>query len=64
MHELIQAKVDGEELVTATPQEEPQILNLMEALKASVADAQQTAKPAKKKMSGGDKKKAAKRKSG
>ena len=34
--QLIQAKVDGEELVAPPPVEEPQVINLMEALKASV----------------------------
>ncbi len=68
MHKLIQSKVDGEELVSAPSQEEPKILNLMEALKASVAEAQ--AAPAKapaKKMAKSARKKrsaASKRKSG
>jgi DNA end-binding protein Ku len=37
---LIQAKVDGEEIVEVPNPEEPKILNLMEALKRSVAAAQ------------------------
>lgn len=55
--QAIQAKVDGEEITSATP-EEPQtkIIDLMEALKASLArkgeeteaDAEPAAKPAKK----------------
>ena len=38
--ELIQLKVDGQEIVQAPDHEEPKIINLMEALKASVAAAQ------------------------
>jgi DNA end-binding protein Ku len=38
--ELIQLKVDGHEIVQAPDHEEPKIINLMEALKASVAAAQ------------------------
>jgi len=38
--QLIQAKVDGEEIVEVADQEQPKILNLMEALKKSVAQAQ------------------------
>jgi DNA end-binding protein Ku len=38
--ELIQLKVDGKEIVQAPDHEEPKIINLMEALKASVAAAQ------------------------
>ena len=37
---LIQAKVDGEEIVQVPSLEEPKIINLMEALKKSVAEAQ------------------------
>jgi DNA end-binding protein Ku len=37
---LIQAKVEGQELVEVPNPEEPKILNLMEALKKSVAQAQ------------------------
>lgn len=64
MNRLIQAKVDGEEIVSAPSQEEPKILNLMEALKQSVAEAQ--AAPAKKMAKSARKKRpaAAKRKSG
>ena len=40
LHQLIQAKVDGEEIIEARDAEEPKILNLMEALKQSVAKAQ------------------------
>lgn len=52
---IIQAKVEGEEIVEAKDHEEPKILNLMDALKKSVAEAQAArggesdAKPAKKK---------------
>ena len=38
--QLIQMKVDGEEIVQAPDTEEPKILNLMDALKKSVAEAQ------------------------
>ena len=37
---LIQSKVEGKEIVAVPDPEEPQIINLMEALKASVAKAQ------------------------
>lgn len=40
LKKLIQMKVDGEEIVEAPDHEEPKILNLMEALKKSVAEAQ------------------------
>ena len=36
---LIEAKVKGEEIVTAVPSEEPDVINLMDALKKSVAQA-------------------------
>ena len=48
MRSLIQAKVDGEEMVTAPDREEPQILNLMDALKRSVSEAQMAAAPVKR----------------
>jgi DNA end-binding protein Ku len=69
MRELIEAKVASQELVTAPNQEEPKILNLMEALKQSVANAQGEAPkaPAKKKMAASAKRKKVatkKRKSG
>ena len=38
--ELIQLKVDGQEVVQAEDPEEPKIINLMDALKKSVAEAQ------------------------
>lgn len=40
LKELIQAKVEGKEIVDAPQAEEPAILNLMDALKRSVAEAQ------------------------
>ena len=47
--QIIQAKVDGEEIVEAPDYEEPKIINLMEALKKSVAAAQAAdAVPSKK----------------
>ena len=44
LKELIQLKVDGEEIVQAPDPEEPKIINLMDALKKSVAEAQTGAK--------------------
>jgi DNA end-binding protein Ku len=40
LRQLIQLKVDGKEVVAAPDHEEPRILNLMDALKKSVAEAQ------------------------
>ena len=67
--ELIKLKLDGEEIVQAPEPEEPKIINLMEALKQSVAEAQAgkrkmapSAKTTRKKAA--KKKKAAKRKTG
>jgi len=40
LQQLIQMKVDGREIVAAPDHEEPKILNLMDALKKSVAEAQ------------------------
>jgi DNA end-binding protein Ku len=40
MNRLIQLKVDGKEVVAVPDHEEPRILNLMDALKKSVAEAQ------------------------
>jgi DNA end-binding protein Ku len=48
MRKLIEAKVEGKELVTPPPSEEPQVINLMDALKKSVAAAQNEEKPAAK----------------
>lgn len=67
---LIQSKVEGKEIVAVAEVEEPQIINLMEALKASVAKAQggaeteeaPPAKTAKKKMASSTKKAAARKK--
>lgn len=42
MTELIQLKVEGKEIVEVTEAEEPQIINLMDALKASIANAMGT----------------------
>lgn len=46
--ELIQLKVQGQEVVQAEDVEEPKIINLMEALKQSVAEAQGAAAAGKK----------------
>lgn len=67
MTKLIQAKVDGEELVEVPDPEEPKILNLMEALKQSVAAAQlggDTGTTKKKLAPSANKRGAAKKKSG
>ena len=48
---LIQAKVDGQEIVAAPDPEEPKVINLMEALKASVASVSGAAAAAPKKNS-------------
>ena len=40
LQKLIKMKVDGEEIVQAPDPEEPKIINLMDALKKSVAEAQ------------------------
>ena len=55
LEELVERKVEGEEVtVAATPEEEPtKVVDLMEALKASVADAKSKKdKPAEKKKTG------------
>ena len=61
---LIQMKIDGQEIVAGADPEEPKILNLMEALKKSVAAAKAGGAMGKKKMapSNGEKKKAARKK--
>ena len=43
LKKLIQMKIDGEEVVQVPELEAPKIINLMEALKKSVAEAQATA---------------------
>ena len=43
--ELIEAKVSGQELVAAEREEPQMVINLLEALKASVAKARETASP-------------------
>ena len=64
--QLIESKVEGKELVTPPSEEEPQVINLMEALKASVQQVKvptkasaASRKPAKKMAA--SKKKAAKK---
>lgn len=59
LKKLIQMKVDGEEIVEAPDHEEPKIINLMDALKRSVAEAQATSG---KKMAPSAKSKAATKK--
>jgi DNA end-binding protein Ku len=44
--ELIQAKVEGKEVVTPPAAEEPHVINLMDALKRSVAAARKSERPA------------------
>ncbi len=68
LSELIQLKVDGKEVVQAPDHEEPKILNLMDALKKSVAEAQTSTKKmapsVKAKKPAAKKKAATKKKSG
>jgi DNA end-binding protein Ku len=47
LSELIEAKVEGKELVTPQATREPQIINLMDALKESVKRAKPTDRPAR-----------------
>ena len=66
--QVIQAKVEGQEIVTVPDPEEPKILNLMDALKQSVAKAQggdngeKGEKKVKRKMSPSSSRKASSRK--
>jgi DNA end-binding protein Ku len=47
---LIEAKVEGKELVAPEPAEQPQVVNLMDALRASMAKAKKVAeRPARRK---------------
>jgi DNA end-binding protein Ku len=70
LRKLIQLKVDGQEIVAAPEPEAPKIINLMEALKKSVAEAQAAAAGKGRKMApsakttGAAKKKARRKKSG
>lgn len=64
LSELIQMKVDGQEIVEAPDREQPKIINLMEALKASVAAAQGSKKMAGSAKEAGASKRASKKKSG
>src|SRR5262249_12245431 len=65
LRQLIEAKVAGKEIVAPPPSEPTHVINLMDALKKSVADLQKTEKPPPKKI-GASKRKARtrKRKSG
>lgn len=56
MKQLIQLKIDGQEVVAVPQVEEPKIVNLMEALKRSVAEAQAAAGAGAAGSAGGDKK--------
>lgn len=47
LSQLIEAKVEGQEIVAVPDPEEPKIINLMDALKQSVANAQTTQKSTK-----------------
>ena len=47
--QLIESKVSGEQIVSSPQSEVPDVVNLMEALKASVAQAQSTGSPSTKK---------------
>jgi len=68
--QLIQMKVDGKEVVEVTEREEPKIINLMEALKKSVAEAEarkmapSVKKPARKKAAKKAKRTTKKKKTG
>jgi len=64
--QLIEAKVNGQEIVEAPSLEAPSVINLMDALKASVQKAQdsQQAKPAGTREKAAPKKVAAKKKTG
>jgi DNA end-binding protein Ku len=55
LEDLVQKKVDGEEVtVAAAPEEEPtKVVDLMEALKASVAEAKKKKTPARRKAASG-----------
>lgn len=44
--QLIEAKIEGKEIVAPAPADEPQVINLMDALRQSVAEAQKLAVPA------------------
>ena len=63
LHEMLQAKLDGQEIKRPEPEEEETpVIDLMEALRQSVDEAQKQKKPASKskaKSSGGTRKKAA-----
>ena len=53
VQKLVEAKVAGKELVAPATSEEPKVIDLMEALKASLAEAQKKrpeAKPEPRKM--------------
>lgn len=65
---LINMKVEGKEVVQAAAPEEPKIINLMDALKQSVAAAQSASgkkmAPSRKESPGADSKKSSRKKSG
>jgi DNA end-binding protein Ku len=55
--ELVQAKVEGKELVTPPPADEPKVINLMDALKKSLAKAKQGEdKPSRHRAAAGSRK--------
>jgi DNA end-binding protein Ku len=47
LRELIEMKIKGQEVVAPPAEEAPQVINLMEALQKSVAEAKKAAKPPK-----------------
>lgn len=49
LRQLIESKVEGKEVVSPPPTDEPQVINLMDALRKSVAAAQGPAKPVQRK---------------
>ncbi len=62
LSKLIQLKIDGQEIVQAPDHEEPKIINLMDALKKSVAEAQKKMAPSLKEPASREDKKAPRKK--
>ena len=58
---LLEAKLAGEEIATPEPVSETPVIDLMEALRRSVEEAQQAKQPAAKKKSGAPRRKSAAR---
>jgi DNA end-binding protein Ku len=60
MRALIEAKVEGKELVTPSPVEEPQVVNLMDALRKSMERTKKAGRPAPRKVASAAKRPAVK----